>query len=473
MHPALLVGLAATTAAAGHVSIPFSRQKFSHPLAHVKRDDEPFALEALNNITGGGYYSEFAVGTPPQNISFLLDTGSSDTWVNSVEANLCNSQSQQETMGFCQTQFDPEESDTFELLDRGGFDITYLDTRNIQGDYFEDTVTIGDMEIKEQQLGLALRSVRPTGIMGLGFNINVAADRPYRTIVDNMVEQGFIESAAYSLYLNDLENDAGNILFGGIDQNKFVGDLAILPLIREATSGSRAITSFNVKIEGFDLLDPEGNRAVDLTDLKSGAILDSGSTISLLPDDQVQTLWEELGVLTFRGVIAPFIDCAYAGEKGRGYIFEFRFDGKTIRVPIDEMVINAYADVQRMLRTEPSFSDWESICMFGIGSTGDFGIDTDQFTLLGATFLRSAYVVYDLANEQLAIAQANLNSTDSDIVEITSGKLPDVTGVDRASANDGLNGAGDDDDDAAAGIAPPAMLVLTALGLLGSLMVAL
>lgn len=46
-----------------------------------------------------------------------------------------------------------------------------------------------------------------------------------------------------------------------------------------------------------------------------------------------------------------------------------------------------------------------------------------------------------------------------------------------SSANDGLNGAGededDDEDDAAAGIAPPAMLALTALGLLGSLMVAL
>jgi hypothetical protein len=134
--------------------------------------------------------------------------------------------------------------------------------------------------------------------------------------------------------------------------------------------------------------------------------------------------------MSFPNVIAPFIDCAYAGEKGRGYIFEFRFDGKTIRVPIDEMVINAYADVQDLISQEPSFSDWDGACMFGIGSTGDFGIDTDQFTLLGATFLRSAYVVYDLANEQLAIAQANLNSTDSDIVEITSGELPDVTGVD-------------------------------------------
>lgn len=95
----------------------------------------------------------------------------------------------------------PDDSDTFETVDRGGFDITYLDGRNIQGDYFNDTVTLGDISIENQQLGLALESVRPTGIMGLGFSSNVAADNEYPTVVDNLVSQGFIETAAFSLYL--------------------------------------------------------------------------------------------------------------------------------------------------------------------------------------------------------------------------------------------------------------------------------
>lgn len=103
-HTTALLGLV-TTATAGHVSIPFSREKFSHPLARLKRDDtEPLSLEALNNLTGGGYYSEFEIGTPPQRINFLLDTGSSDTWANSVDADLCNDRRMQATMGFCQTQ---------------------------------------------------------------------------------------------------------------------------------------------------------------------------------------------------------------------------------------------------------------------------------------------------------------------------------------------------------------------------------
>jgi hypothetical protein len=109
------IGLSAAAvvgaASAASLSVPVSRQPFARGLARLKRDDndgdrdgETIDLQALNNITGGGYYAEFAVGTPPQNISFLLDTGSSDTWVNSVESNLCTSTTMQSQLGYCLTQ---------------------------------------------------------------------------------------------------------------------------------------------------------------------------------------------------------------------------------------------------------------------------------------------------------------------------------------------------------------------------------
>lgn len=69
------------------------------------------------------------------------------------------------------------------------------------GNYINDTVTIGGEKIVGQQLGLALDTVRPAGIMGLGFSKNVAAASEYPTIVDNMVSQGLIDSPAYSLWL--------------------------------------------------------------------------------------------------------------------------------------------------------------------------------------------------------------------------------------------------------------------------------
>lgn len=96
---------------------------------------------------------------------------------------------------------DQNASSSYTPIDNIDFDITYLDGRNIKGSYFNDTVHIGDASVKNQQLGLALESVRPTGIMGLGFSSNVAASRKYPTVVDNLVEQGFINAPVYSLYL--------------------------------------------------------------------------------------------------------------------------------------------------------------------------------------------------------------------------------------------------------------------------------
>jgi hypothetical protein len=50
---------------------------------------------------------------------------------------------------------------------------------------------------------------------------------------------------------------------------------------------------------------------------------------------------------------------------------------------------------------------------------------------LGDTFLRSAYVVYDLANNEISLAQTNFNATGTNVVEIGTGtgSVPDATTV--------------------------------------------
>jgi hypothetical protein len=40
---------------------------------------------------------------------------------------------------------------------------------------------------------------------------------------------------------------------------------------------------------------------------------------------------------------------------------------------------------------------------------------------LGDTFLRSAYVVYDLANNEISLAQTDFNATSSSVKEIAAG----------------------------------------------------
>lgn len=53
--------------------------------------------------------------------------------------------------------------------------------------------------------------------------------------------------------------------------------------------------------------------------------------------------------------------------------------------------------------------------------------------MLGDTFLRSAYVVYDLENNQISLAATNFNATGTNVQEIGS-SVPGATDVPNAVA---------------------------------------
>ena len=56
-----------------------------------RRSDEQTVEESLaNEKQRGGYFFSCEVGTPPQKIVLLLDTGSSDTWVPATDAPACS-----------------------------------------------------------------------------------------------------------------------------------------------------------------------------------------------------------------------------------------------------------------------------------------------------------------------------------------------------------------------------------------------
>jgi len=57
-----------------------------------------------NNVSDGSYLATVAVGTPPQTVKLVLDTGSSDTWLVAKSADLCvNVADQAEEGGGCVT----------------------------------------------------------------------------------------------------------------------------------------------------------------------------------------------------------------------------------------------------------------------------------------------------------------------------------------------------------------------------------
>ena len=393
----------------------------AHPIA--KRDT--YSQNLINNITGGAYYAEVTVGTPGQKVSVVLDTGSSDLWVVSYKADLCTDfRIQREWGDSCDKTYNPNRSSSYNILEEDGFEIRYLDNSTAAGDYITDDLKIGGTTIKSLQMGYATKTVRGAGILGVGYSSNVASTQRYPNLIDQFVAQKLITTKAYSLYLNDRRSDMGSILFGGIDKNKFVGDLSILPI--HMTKGQSEPIHFEVEMQSISLdLTKNGKTTKiistdpSLTQTSTIAILDSGTTLSYLPVKIIEQLHSKLRVHTdnlYTGL--TFIDCDYL-TSNPDMRLSFTFGSNTtISVPVWEVVLDLLGDSQSQL---PFKMPFERACIFGIQSTEGFEEDgfQEDTALLGETFLRSAYVVYDLTHHQIGMAQANMNSTTEDIVELT------------------------------------------------------
>jgi hypothetical protein len=381
----------------------------------------------VNNITGGGYYIDVEVGTPGQKQTMVLDTGSSDAWIVDVDADLCSDRSLQRTYGdSCSLTYDRTQSSTYKMAVRNGFSIQYLDESEASGDYIYDNFKIADVTIKGLQIGLADTVVMGTGVLGIGFPANEAAVEEYPNIIDQLADQGLINSRAYSLYLNDRRSSSGTILFGGIDTDKFIGDLKVLPILKG--SGSN-YTHFAVRMTSITT-DNDGTTTTALQSSSGiAAILDSGTTLSYVPDDISVELVKALNAYTdYVSTGLTFIDCGLlTSDLTITFGFGTGSTTATIVVPVTEMILDMLQGLERYFPDDLPFDD---VCLFGIQSADSFGTLATT-ALLGDTFLRSAYVVYDLDHKEIGMAQSNLNSTETKITELSSAGsvLPAATGA--------------------------------------------
>ncbi len=105
---------------------------------------------------------------------------------------------------------DTSQSSSLTVLEQGTFNIQYVTPgSDVSGDYVSDIFGLGNIQIQNLTMAVAT-SVKQvdTGILGIGFDTDESrvsqGGKPYRNIVDQMVDQGLINSRAYSLWLNDI-----------------------------------------------------------------------------------------------------------------------------------------------------------------------------------------------------------------------------------------------------------------------------
>jgi hypothetical protein len=301
------------------------------------------------------------------------------------------------------------------------FNISYVDGSGASGDYVKDTVTIGSSALTGQQFGIGYSSSSSEGILGIGYRLNeVWVGRnglsPYDNVPANMVTQGLINSNAYSLWLNDLDASTGSILFGGVDTAKFSGTLATLP-IQSSLSNAEYYAEFLITLTGLTL----GSTKI-ASNARQAVLLDSGSSLTYLPNAMTQAIYNAVGAQYDSDDGAAFVPCSLASSKE---VLSYTFTSTTISVTMRELVIEIFTTSGKQL----TFSDGTTACLFGIAPAGS------GTCVLGDTFLRSAYVVYDMANNQISLAQTNFNATNSNVLEITTGSksVPSATSVQNAA----------------------------------------
>lgn len=314
--------------------------------------------------------------------------------------------------------YNANSSSTYKYVS-SNFNVSYADGSGASGDYVTDTLSIGGKSITGLQYGVGYDSSSPQGILGIGYGddesqVNRYNQKAYANLPQAMANEGLIQSNAYSLWLNDLDASTGSILFGGVDTNKYHGALQSLP----AQKVGGVYAEFIITLSGISLSDNGKNTSLN-TDLPTPVILDSGSSLMYLPNDLATAIYQAVGAQYSQSVGAALANCNLANQK---ISLDFTFTSPTISVPMSELIIQASINTPG---NSGSSANNEQLCVFGIspaeGSTA----------VLGDTFLRSAYVVYDLANNEISLAQTDFNATGSHVSEIGTGSaaVPGATAV--------------------------------------------
>lgn len=186
-----------------------------------------------------------------QDTTVILDTSDFELWVdpNCSKAARYNSTLDGDVSPddifhspeFCKSigRYDPALSPTAKKLQNGGH-IYYADSTKVDFNYYTDDIRIGGLEISGQQFAVAYDShSTAVGMMGIGPHVQYgynSSSLRHTFVLDSMASQGLIASRAFSLDLRNRGNETGSIVFGGLDQKKFLGSLQTLPLESFETS---------------------------------------------------------------------------------------------------------------------------------------------------------------------------------------------------------------------------------------------
>lgn len=341
---------------------PQAQQELMYKHTAVRTQDGHHV--AVDNFLNAQYFSTIALGQPPQEFKVVLDTGSSNLWIPSKDC----------TSIACYLHSKYDHSDSVSYKQNGSdFSITY-GSGSVAGYISQDTLQLGDLEIKKQlfgeatsEPGLAFAFGKFDGILGLGFpRIAVNGISPP---IQNAYEQGLLDEPVFAFYLGDDKSDS-EAVFGGIDENHYTGDMVKLPLRRKAY--------WEIALDSITL----GEQTAEMD--KTGAIVDTGTSLITFPSTMAELINAEIGAK--KGYNGQYsIDCS---KRDSLPDLTFTLTGYNFTISAFDYILEV-----------------QGSCISAIASL-DVPEPAGPLVILGDAFLRRYYSVYDFGNDVVGLAKA-------------------------------------------------------------------
>jgi yapsin 1 len=250
-------------------------------------------------------------------------------------------------------------------------------------------------------LGIGLEGLESTNV---GYYSNISEPYTYDNLPSKLVSDGLINRRVYSLYLDSENATSGSLLFGGVDHEKYEGTLQLVPLINTYYGILEKPVRFEITVSNI-IVSAAGSEPIEILTSQFYANLDSGTTFTYMPTRMLDALASSFN-LTYSYYSGVYYTTCPSDAQLAGMALTFDFQGIKIEVPLKNLFIEDTGSYN---------------CIFTVLDGGSQGI------VLGANFLRSAYVVYDLDNYQIGLAQAKY--TNDTNVEVISSDIPGATSV--------------------------------------------
>ncbi|EEQ39053.1 hypothetical protein CLUG_03179 [Clavispora lusitaniae ATCC 42720] len=307
--------------------------------------------------------------------------------------------------------FNTDSSDTFHMNSSApDFAIQYADGTSARGFWGTDYVSIDTANVSDVSFAVVNETDSGFGVLGIGLPglettySGTSGSYMYENFPMRLKSSGVIHKNVYSLYLNKADAQSGSVLFGGVDHAKYTGQLTTVPLVNIYSKYYKNPIRLDVALDSISFESTSSNITAYKGNL--AALLDSGTTYSYLPTSVFERFINVVNAQS-SSIGLYQLSCSYNTDSAS---VVFNFSGAQIKVPLSDLVMT-YRNRCYLTVLEQSSS-----------SSSSSSSSTPEYAVLGDNFLRNAYVVYNLDDYEISLAQAKY--TDEEDIEIVSSSVP-------------------------------------------------